>query len=145
MFERLRYRAPFASSLAISKDIPWYIESVMYWNQTYKPPLTTHFPTNKTSNTCPLVVTIMEDRPRSNHRFHHNTYCSTKTLTITVRINSLVLWEIIGLAQYMMTSSNGNIFRVTGPLCGEFTGPRWIPCTKASDAELRFFLWSEPE
>ena len=27
----------------------------------------------------------------------------------------------------MMTSSNGNIFRVMGPLCGEFTGPRWIP------------------
>ena len=24
---------------------------------------------------------------------------------------------------YMITSSNGNIFRVTGPLCGEFTGP----------------------
>ena len=23
----------------------------------------------------------------------------------------------------MMTSSNGNIFRVTGPVCGEFTGP----------------------
>ena len=22
----------------------------------------------------------------------------------------------------IMTSSNGNIFRVTGPLCGEFTG-----------------------
>ena len=36
----------------------------------------------------------------------------------------------------MMTSSNGNIFRVTGHLCGEFTGPRWIPRTKASDAEL---------
>ena len=35
-----------------------------------------------------------------------------------------------------MTSSNGNIFRVTGHLCGEFTGPRWIPRTKASDAEL---------
>ena len=30
----------------------------------------------------------------------------------------------------MMTSSNGNIFRLTGPLCGEFTGPRWIPRTK---------------
>ena len=36
----------------------------------------------------------------------------------------------------MMTSSNGNIFHVTGHLCGEFTGPRWIPRTKASDAEL---------
>ena len=31
---------------------------------------------------------------------------------------------------FMMTSSNGNIFRVTGHLCGEFTGPRWIPRDK---------------
>ena len=30
----------------------------------------------------------------------------------------------------MMTSSNGNIFRVTGPLWGEFTGHRWIPLTR---------------
>ena len=29
--------------------------------------------------------------------------------------------------QTMMTSSNGNIFRVTGPLCGEFTGPGEFP------------------
>ena len=29
-----------------------------------------------------------------------------------------------------MTSSNGNIFRVTGHLCGEFTGYRWIPRDK---------------
>ena len=28
---------------------------------------------------------------------------------------------------FMMTSSNGNIFRVTGPLCGEFTGPGEFP------------------
>ena len=26
-----------------------------------------------------------------------------------------------------MTSWNGNIFRVTGHLCGELIGPRWIP------------------
>ena len=31
---------------------------------------------------------------------------------------------------YMMTSSSGNIFRVTGPLCGENTGLRWIPRTQ---------------
>ena len=30
----------------------------------------------------------------------------------------------------MMTSSNGNIFRVTGPLCGEFTGPGEFPTQK---------------
>ena len=46
---------------------------------------------------------------------------------------------------YMMTSSNGNIFRVTGHLCGEFPGHWWIPHTKASDAELWRFLWSVPE
>ena len=45
----------------------------------------------------------------------------------------------------MMTSSNGNIFRATGHLCGEITGPRWIPHTKASDAELLCFLWSASE
>ena len=30
-----------------------------------------------------------------------------------------------------MTSSNGNIFCVIGPLCGELTGHWWIPFTKA--------------
>ena len=46
---------------------------------------------------------------------------------------------------YMMTSSNWNIFRDTGPLCGKFTGHGWIPITKASDAELWCFLWSAPD
>ena len=45
----------------------------------------------------------------------------------------------------MMTSSNGNFFPVIGPVCGEFTGHRWIPLTKASDAELWCFLWCAPE
>ena len=31
------------------------------------------------------------------------------------------------------------------PLCGEFTGHRWIPRTKASNAELWCFLWSALE
>ena len=55
----------------------------------------------------------------------------------------LMRWKQFRITSYfMMTSSNGNIFRVTGHLCGEFTGPRWIPRTKASDAELWCFLWS---
>ena len=48
----------------------------------------------------------------------------------------------IALGRIMMTSSNGKISRVTGPLCGEFTGHRRIPRTKASEAELWCFLWS---
>ena len=49
------------------------------------------------------------------------------------------------ISRSMMTSSNGNIFRVTGHLCGEITGPQWIPLTKASDAELWCFLWFASE
>ena len=33
----------------------------------------------------------------------------------------------------MITSSNGNIFRVPGPLWGESTGDWLIPLTKAND------------
>ena len=44
-----------------------------------------------------------------------------------------------------MTSSNGNIFRVTGHLCGEITGHWWILPTKSSDAVLWCFLWSATE
>ena len=45
----------------------------------------------------------------------------------------------------MMTSSSGNMFRITGPLHGGFTVHRGIPLTKTSDAELWCFLWYAPE
>ena len=41
----------------------------------------------------------------------------------------------------MMTSSNGNFFRVTVFLWGESTGHRLI---QARDAELWYFIWSLP-
>ena len=53
--------------------------------------------------------------------------------------------KVNALGQCMMTSSNGNVFRATGPLWGESTSDRWIRLTKASDAELWCFLWSPPE
>ena len=57
-------------------------------------------------------------------------------------MKAVVIERFVWLGEWMramMTSSNGNIFRATGHLCGEFTGHRWIPRTKASDAELCFF------
>ena len=78
-------------------------------------------------------------------------------MTDDISWNLVALWMLIQIADIrlgltckpgctciMMTSSNGNIFRVTGPLWGEFTGPCWIPHTNASDAELWCFLWSAP-
>ena len=43
------------------------------------------------------------------------------------------------------SSSNENIFCVTGLLWGQSTGGRWIALTKASDVELWYFLWSALE
>ena len=82
------------------------------------------------------------------------TECSRLVTTRMVKIgnqknfendNALYLVGTLTAGDLMMTSSNGNIFRVTGHLWGEFTGPRWIPRTKVSDAELWCFLWSASE
>ena len=43
-------------------------------------------------------------------------------------------------AKNMMTSSNGNIFRVTGHWCGEFTSHRWIPRQRPVTRSLMFSL-----
>ena len=61
------------------------------------------------------------------------------------RLHGSFPWEYWMVMDYTMTSSNGNIFRVTGHLCRELTGHRGSPRTKVSDAELWCFLWSAPE
>ena len=60
----------------------------------------------------------------------------------TVRVSGALMPNACQTCQRpaMMTSSNGNIFRVTGPLCGEFTGHRWIPRTKEWRGALMFSL-----
>ena len=93
---------------------------------------------------CPHVMAVyvifsalilFTDRSfRSNSQVIHELY-----------LNLDIRWVCMEHEMNIMTSSNANIFRVTGPLCGEFTGHRWIPHTKASDAELWCFLWSVPE
>ena len=46
---------------------------------------------------------------------------------LLMHAEQFVLLDSFGNPLSMMTSSNGNIFRVTGPLCGEFTGPGEFP------------------
>ena len=75
--------------------------------------------------------------------FNHywcNHYVTQWSVMYPIFLKTKSSWQFI-----MMTSSNGNIFRVTGHLCGESTGPRWIPRIKASDAELWCFLSSASE
>ena len=61
--------------------------------------------------------------------------------TTKIRIKDPHYWPFV---KGMLTSSNGNFFRFTGPKRGEFTGHWWIPPTKASDAELWCFFLSVP-
>ena len=48
--------------------------------------------------------------------------------------------EVFLTRRAMMTSSNGNIFRVTGPLCGEFTGPGEFPTQRPVTRSFDVFL-----
>ena len=50
--------------------------------------------------------------------------------------------RMICIVAIMMTSSNENIFHVTGPIWGEFTGRRGFPLTKASDTKLVLFTFA---
>ena len=67
------------------------------------------------------------------HKMSFYNSCSTPGYCILIYLSRH--WMVV-TRQSMTRSSNGNIFRFTGPLCLEFTGLRWIPRTKASDAEL---------
>ena len=43
-----------------------------------------------------------------------------------------IIFICLLISSIIMTSSDGNISRITGHLCGEFAGHRWIPHTKTS-------------
>ena len=52
-----------------------------------------------------------------------------------------VQWAITpSIIFIMMTSSNGNIFRATGHLCGEFTGPGEFPAQRPVTPSFDVFL-----
>ena len=64
--------------------------------------------------------------------------CTTTKMAITKvqSIDPLTIYVYVYyMIRYMMTSSNGNLFRVTDPLCGEFTGefPALRPVTRSFD------------
>ena len=90
--------------------------------------------------------TVKVDMDSKNTSIHHQTmgyFGGGRTCIILSQNPSHILPPRLGYRAFveycenwkcMMTSSNGNIFRVTGHLCGESTSHRWIPHTKASDA-----------
>ena len=71
--------------------------------------------------------------------YHHANFIVIDAVSNNKNSNMTIL-SFSEMQPCMMTSSNGNICRVTGPLCGEFTCHRWIPLTKTSDAGSDVFF-----
>ena len=81
--------------------------------------------------------------PKSVSAYSSSVICTmVGNYTLKCQRGDMRYWPEIEPHNRMLTSWNGNIFRVTGNLWGELTCHRWIPRTKASDAELWCFLWS---
>ena len=116
---------------------------ILYWVKLSGPCLLTEFGLDSGDIHIKLCDVITHPCPAVNSGSVVITSVVFVVLITGLFYKNIIAWvDILGL---MMTSSYGNIFRVTGPLCGEFIGLRWIPRTKASDAELWCFLWSAPE
>ena len=98
---------------------------------------------------CWLLISVVFFRGQ----FHRK--CSMfLSLIMSFRITNLILHphfpeprnvHVCNICNPWWRHSMETFFRVTVHLCGEFTSPRWIPRTKASDAELWCFLWSASE
>ena len=97
--------------------------------------------TSKISMNDPLVTCGFPSLNPRNH-FHIMTSSWWQATWVWCYGRFVSVWMEIMI---MMTSSYGNIFRVTGPLWGESTCHRWIPLTKVSEPQLWCFLSSVPE
>ena len=79
---------------------------------------------------------------KNNNQFILIFCVSTQATYCMIRIVAVLLQTIrprLSSRIVCLFGPNGSIFRVTGPLWGEFTGHRWIPHTKASNAKFDVF------
>ena len=86
-------------------------------------------------NNSPVALRLGKYEPRLGGTLTRHHHKSTRYETLTCLYFPQSAFSIS-----MMTSSNGNIFRVTGHLCGGITGHRWIPHTGIGGTKL----FSEP-
>ena len=71
-----------------------------------------------------------------NKRISHETYSHNHDKLVWPSFPQMILWDSKAVdLQHRITSSNGNIFRVTGHLCWKFTGefPSRRPVTRSFD------------
>ena len=71
------------------------------------------------------------------YQFWYNLYIIYNYSTGSAKMSLLLFGSF---KKILMTSSNGNIFRVTGPFCGEFTGPGEFPTQRPVRRSFNVFF-----
>ena len=98
-----------------------------------------------------MTATLMASNGTTARRSFHWIWITSKKLllkyTPNIPIKGIIKGNLEGnhLGERHDDVIKWKHFPRSWPLCGEFTGHRWIPHTKASDAELWCFLLSAPE
>ena len=129
----------FNSLFRLTVNIIWTNDDLFYWRKNgYHDPLkkiTMHLQnklvrTPKSGKNCGVnKLDYIDTNPRS-HWNDNDIHKNTSMCSYDVIVMLYFCYASAGTTAamlYMMTSSNGNIFRVTAPLCGEFTGPGEFP------------------
>ena len=80
------------------------------------------------SDWCRFMLNFRNQK--HSHYYHRDFACNSWTCGLYYT-RCILLRRQYALGQSMMTSSNGNIFRVTGTLCGEFTAHWWVPSQRS--------------
>ena len=107
-------------------------------------PVTGEFPSQR-SNNAGLDVFFDHSsnkrlNKRSNRQWSETPWCTLWRLCNIYPSRPCVITHSF----ITMTSSNGNIFRVTGPLCGEFTGPGEFPAQRPVTRSFYVFFDLHP-
>ena len=106
---------------------------ILYWHRKY------HTPAECSWNS---PNTAYEYFQTWCHVSHDDYYCE-QIWFICLCASGLPQWHR-GSPQPIMTSWNGNIFRVTGPLCGEFIGPGEFPAQRPVTRSFDVFFDLRP-
>ena len=122
----------------ISPDIRFQTVVRWVWNHTGTPDVILNYHRRTKLNLCQCELKLMP-WCRGLHLLMSYTWIS---VSYYQPINN---WNRMRRPKPWWCHQMETFFRVTGPLCGEFTGHRWIVLPKASAAELWCFLWSVPE
>ena len=134
----MQLRDQFSSKWKSEKELKEKFQSsgklvmvIARWLQLWLPLVISHVrPTTRVDHSKCFFFFVSKSVTVSTNKLCH--YC--------VPFLTLIWYPPLYPHACMMTSSNWNICRVTGHLCGEFTGPRWISRTNASDAGLWCFF-----